>query len=423
MKKFILLLVICLLFMTGCNNPKREFQVKGIIEENPNDIVGIHYPVTGITNLDKKIEEYVFDTKKSFDKQVPKELSLKLPSELNIDYEYWKVGDNYHNIVLTTFVSSPNLAHPISEVKTFVYDSNQNKFLTISDVANLNFASIKKELLNTYKDCILIESLEARFSEIKDLKFTFKEGAIIFYFNPYEISSSSCGIIKYEFPYSDFKVPITLKEHTTKTFEYHPTMKKLSMEKPTIALTFDDGPSKYTKEIVELLEKYEANATFFVLGNKVKNYNETLQFVLEHGNELGNHSYNHKQLTRLSLNELKEQVEKTNSIVKDTLNYDIRLLRPTYGAVNNKLRKNLDMEIVLWNVDTLDWKLKNSKAIAKRALHDIKDGKIVLMHDIYKSTLEALKLILPELKKQGYQIVTVSELKEIQSLRNEAKSR
>ena len=77
------------------------------------------------------------------------------------------------------------------------------------------------------------------------------------------------------------------------------------------------------------------------------------------------------------------------------------------------------MEIVLWNVDTEDWKFRNSKTIYEKALHDIKDGKIILMHDIYKSTLDALKLILPELKKQGYQIVTVSELKEIQAKRNE----
>lgn len=422
MQKIVLLLIICLL-LTGCKNKTREFQVKGIIEENHNDIVGIHYPITGIKILDKQIEQYIFNTKKTFDKQVPKELSLKLPSELNIDYEYWKVGDNYHNIVLTTFINSPNLAHPISEVKTFVYDSLKNKFLVLSDIAHLNVSIIKRGLLDKYKDCIFIEKLEAVFSQMEGLKFTFTKDAITLYFNPYEIASSSCGIIKYEFPYSDFKIPIELKENTTKTFEYHPTIKKLSIERPTIALTFDDGPSKYTKEIVKLLEKYETNATFFVLGNKVKNYNETLQFVLEHGNEIGNHSYNHKQLTRLSLNELKEQVEKTNNIVKDTLNYDIRLLRPTYGAINDTLKNNINMEIVLWNVDTLDWKLKNSKVIAKKALSDIKDGKIVLMHDIYKSTLGALKIILPELHKQGYQIVTVSELKEIQKLRNEAKNR
>ena len=109
----------------------------------------------------------------------------------------------------------------------------------------------------------------------------------------------------------------------------------------------------------------------------------------------------------------------TNEVVKKTLGYDIRLFRPTYGATSNSLKSNINMEIVLWNVDTEDWKLRNSKKIYEKALHDIKDGKIILMHDIYKSTLESLKLLLPELKKQGYQIVTVSELKEIQAKRNE----
>lgn len=422
MKKQVLLLLIVFLF-TGCNSKKREFQVKGIIEENQNDVVGIHYPLTGIKNLDQEIEQYIFDTKKSFQKQIPKKISLKLSSELNIDYEYWCIGNRYHNIVLTTFINSPSLAHPVSEIKTFVYDSHAEQFLTLPQIADMNEATIKTNLLKQHQDCIITNLLDSILSNSQNLKFTFQNDSITLYFSPYEIATGSCGIITYQIPYSNFKIPIELKETTKKTFEYHPTIKKLATKKPTIALTFDDGPSKYTKEIVELLERYNANATFFVLGNKVKNYNETLQSVLSHGNEIGNHSYNHKQLTRLSKYELKKQVEMTNKLVKDTLNYDIHLLRPTYGAVTDKLRNEIDMEIVLWNVDTLDWKLKNGKAISKKALKDIKDGKVVLMHDIYKSTLEALKIILPELQKQGYQIVTVSELKEIQKLRDEAKSR
>ena len=111
----------------------------------------------------------------------------------------------------------------------------------------------------------------------------------------------------------------------------------------------------------------------------------------------------------------------TNQVVKDTLNYDIKLLRPTYGSITKNLQKKIEMDIILWNVDTYDWKLRNAKKIADKTLTDIKDGKVVLMHDIYETTYESLKIILPELEKQGYQIVTVSELKEIERLRNESK--
>lgn len=424
MKKKLLLLCFIILFLNGCSKKKEELIIEGFIEEKQNAIIGIHYPQIGIKTLDQQIEQYVFDIKQEFESQISTSLSLN-SSELNIDYEYWKVGNRYHNITLTTFINSNTLAHPMHEIKTFVYDSNTNQFLTLDDIISINLVNIKTELLKKHKDCILIDALENTVTDFnkKQIKFTFTEQSITLYFDPYEIATGACGFIKYEIVSPTFKIEIPTQEKIENTFEYHPSKKKLSITKPTIALTFDDGPSQYTKEIVELLNKYNANATFFILGNKINNYQETLKFLLQNGNELGNHSYNHKQLTKLSEQELKQQIESTNKIVKETLNYDIHLLRPTYGAITNQLKNNIDMEIVLWNVDTKDWKLRNSKMIAKKALGDIKDGKIVLMHDIYKTTLQALKLILPELEKQGYQIVTVSELKEIQKLRNEKQNR
>ncbi|HJF40970.1 MAG TPA: polysaccharide deacetylase, partial [[Clostridium] spiroforme] len=94
-----------------------------------------------------------------------------------------------------------------------------------------------------------------------------------------------------------------------------------------------------------------------------------------------------------------------------------KVLRPTYGSVNDTIRKNTNLDIVLWNVDTLDWKIKDPKQIANRVIGKVEDGDIVLMHDTHKRTVEALKIILPELKKEGFQFVTVSELKEAQLLR------
>lgn len=424
MKKKLLLLCLIILFLNGCSKKKEELIIKGFIEEKQNASIGIHYPQTGIKTLDQQIKQYVFDIKQEFETQISESLTLN-SSELNIDYEYWKVGNRYHNITLTTFINSNTLAHPMHEIKTFVYDSNTNQFLTLDDITNINLANIKTELLKKHKDCILIDALENTVTNFNknQIKFTFTDQSITLYFNPYEIATGSCGFIKYEVISPLFKIEIPNQQKIEKTFEYHPSKKKLSITKPTIALTFDDGPSQYTKEIVELLNKYNANATFFILGNKVNNYQETLKFLLQNGNELGNHSYNHKQLTKLSEQELKQQIESTNKIVKDTLNYDIHFLRPTYGAITNQLKKHIDMEVILWNVDTKDWKLRNSKAIAKKALSDIKDGNIVLMHDIYKTTLQALKIILPELEKQGYQIVTVSELKGIQKLKNEKQNR
>lgn len=423
MKK-ILLLIPLFILIVGCTHPTTNPAIESIIEEQSNQIIGIHYPVTGIQKLDQTIEKYVKNIQTEFKQKHSSKLTLKDPAELNIDYEYWIIGKQYYNIVLTTFVTSPSMAHPIHEIKTFVYDADQQIFLNLDHIITPNWGNLKKILIENHKSCIFPQQLDLILNNdnVNNIKFTFTNHSITLYFNPYEIANGSCGIIKQEIPYSNFSIPIIEEETTQNTFEYQYKERNLSITKPTIALTFDDGPSKYTNDIIELLHEYDANATFFILGNKVEIYQDTLRKSLQYGNELGNHSYNHKSLTKLSLEELKEQIDTTNEIVKKTLDYEIRFLRPTYGAINQKLRKETNMEIVLWNVDTQDWKLRNSKKIAEKALHDIKDGKTILMHDIYKSTFESLKIILPELKKQGYQIVTVSELKEIQKLRNETKN-
>ena len=158
-------------------------------------------------------------------------------------------------------------------------------------------------------------------------------------------------------------------------------------------------------------------ATFFVLGNKVEDYQEVLKKSVSYHNELGNHSYNHKWLSRLPINSLKEQIEKTQQILQETLSYQPKYLRPTYGSVNDRIRKNTDLKIILWTVDTKDWKIKNVDRIIEKATTNIEDGDIILMHDIFERSSQALEKIIPILKEQGFQFVTISELEEVKKIR------
>lgn len=178
-----------------------------------------------------------------------------------------------------------------------------------------------------------------------------------------------------------------------------------------VAITFDDGPSDYTEELIEYLNFEKCKATFFILGNKVKLYSDVLNKSIRYGNEIGNHSYNHKLLTKLTDDELKEQIFKTQNVIKDTLNYKPKLLRPTYGAINNNIKNISGLDIVLWNVDTMDWKYKNSNTIVNRAVKSLKDKDIILLHDTHKRTIEAIKKIVPIIKERGFKCATVSELK------------
>ena len=171
-----------------------------------------------------------------------------------------------------------------------------------------------------------------------------------------------------------------------------------------------------------VLNKYDIKATFFVLGNKVEIYQDVLKESLKNGNEIGNHSYSHKWLIKLNKNELEKQIYKTQEIIKKTTGYTPTLLRPTYGSVNNNIKKLTDFKITLWNVDTLDWKYKSVNRIVNRAVKNPKDGNIILMHDIHERTVKAVEKIIPMLKEDGYDLVTVSELRDIQVLRDKMKT-
>lgn len=191
----------------------------------------------------------------------------------------------------------------------------------------------------------------------------------------------------------------------------------LDIKKNTVALTFDDGPSDYTKEIIDILDEYNVHATFFVIGNKVLIYKETIMNIVAKGNEIGNHTYSHPWLTHLSVNETILEIDKTNDLIFDITGITPTLFRPSYGDINIKVKESIGMNIIMWTNDSNDWKYKSSKSIANRVIKSISDGDVILMHDTYKRSFEALKIIIPKLLEMDYQIVTVSQLQEIKALR------
>ncbi|MCI8365733.1 MAG: polysaccharide deacetylase family protein [Eubacterium sp.] len=186
------------------------------------------------------------------------------------------------------------------------------------------------------------------------------------------------------------------------------------MRDKAVALTFDDGPSRANDgKILETLQKYGAHATFFVLGDRARVDGDILQMYLAAGCEIGSHSWNHPQLSKMKWDKVEKQLSKTNKTVsKQTGGYQIRLLRPPYGSISNTMRKKLDMPMILWSLDTLDWKTRNTKKIFKEVRKDVKDGDIILMHDIYSTTADAVEKVVPWLQDKGYDILTVSELME-----------
>lgn len=427
MKKYILLLIFCLA-LTGCTkNKMNSNQIHTIIEEEKNILIGINYPVTGQKKIDqiiKKDVEIIYNNFKSDYEQFD---HLKEQSELNIDYTYEKINNRYINITLHIFINSSTLANPINYMKSYVFDQQQNKLLTLQDIiAKESFPQfvtiLKTELIKKYKNCILLDELKATITTKYPYPFfTFDNENLTIYFNPTEITAYYCDIIDIIIPLKSLKLNISIEPEieteTTITIPKYPRV--IDPENKVVALTFDDGPTKYTKEILEILKENDACATFFVIGNKVEIYKETMQQMIFYGNEIGNHSYNHKWLTKLTEKDLKEQINQTQNVIHSVTGFTPTLIRPTYGSISSKLKKQIPLEIVMWTVDTSDWKYKSVDRIVKEATKKTKDLDIILMHDTHQRTVEALKKIIPELKKQGFKFVTVSELDEIKLLRKQ----
>lgn len=178
-----------------------------------------------------------------------------------------------------------------------------------------------------------------------------------------------------------------------------------------VALTFDDGPhAKVTQQILKTLKKYNAKATFFVVGNKVEKNPTILKEIFNAGHEIGNHTYNHSKLTTLTDKDVKTQIQSTNALVKSVTGYDTTVFRPPYGSYNKKITDQLNVPNVLWTIDTLDWKHHDPKKTVQIINTNVKNGSIILMHDIHQTTADALDSVLSSLQKKGYQFVTVSEL-------------
>lgn len=191
-----------------------------------------------------------------------------------------------------------------------------------------------------------------------------------------------------------------------------PVLGELSDEEhPKIALTFDDGPHPvYTKELLDGLKKRKVLATFFLIGNNIEGNEEIVKRMAKEGHLIGSHTYNHVQLNKLSESKAKEEVLKGCNKIYETTGVYTSFVRPPFGAWKKNLDFCVTMIPVSWNVDSLDWKLQNTEKIVKRVVKDVEEGDIILMHDIFKTSVDAAFEIVDILKEEGYEFVTVDEL-------------
>ncbi|MFJ2620001.1 polysaccharide deacetylase family protein [Glutamicibacter sp. NPDC087344] len=177
-----------------------------------------------------------------------------------------------------------------------------------------------------------------------------------------------------------------------------------------VALTFDDGPGRYTETLLDSLAAADVPATFYLLGQNAGKYPHALRRMVLEGHQLGSHTQDHASLTTLSRSQITHEIDEAASIIKDVSGVYPGTVRPPYGAHNAEVDSLIDAPLVLWDVDTLDWQHRDSAKVASIAMSQVRDGSIILMHDIHQSTVKAVPELIKQLKAKGYTPVTVDEL-------------
>ncbi|ENY8713942.1 polysaccharide deacetylase family protein [Clostridioides difficile] len=190
-----------------------------------------------------------------------------------------------------------------------------------------------------------------------------------------------------------------------------------SREKKLIAITFDDGPHpKETSQVLDVLKKYNVKATFFIAGKHAKWYKEPLVRASKEGHEIGNHTFNHPDISNLSSSQIEEEIVKCEDILKEVTGKKPTLFRPPFGSYREKelieIAKKHDYKVVLWTgVDVKDWKNPGANSIADKIINKVQNGDIILLHDYATNdTVEALDMFIPKMIEKGFKFVTVSEL-------------
>lgn len=186
---------------------------------------------------------------------------------------------------------------------------------------------------------------------------------------------------------------------------------RLETDSPLIALTFDDGPRRSTTgALLDGLAQRGVKATFFLVGEMVPGSEDLILRMEEEGHQIGTHSYDHVYLTGLSSADFARQVDRTEDLLTELLGHGGFVLRPPYGRIDAGVERRAHSALILWSIDPEDWDDKNTDRIVEHIVSRARDGDIILLHDIYSTSVEAALRVVDELHSQGFLFVTVEEL-------------
>ena len=296
-------------------------------------------------------------------------------------------------------------------VKTYFIDEDTGEELSIEDLIKEgkleDFKNKELELLNLkYPEFIVQGIIDGNGNKV----YLVKENEMIIYYYDYtylyDVEEEITLKINYNeiHDYLDFTHLLDSEYTNEDGYQY-------SKDKKVVAITFDDGPSsKYNAKFLDVLARNKAHATFFMVGTMMQTCQKCVLDTYQSGNEVASHTYNHLNMKTSSIEDVNASIKKTDDLFYQITNDHIEYVRPPYGAYNKTTLENVDYPLILWNLDTEDWRYRDVDHTVNYVMENVSDGSIILMHELYETSLQALEILLPKLYAEGYQVVSVGEL-------------
>ena len=297
------------------------------------------------------------------------------------------------------------------KVKSYIVDTITGAELSIKDIIKEDkydeFLAKEEELLRLkYPEFIVNGIINGEGTKV----YVIKENVMVVYYYDYV----------YDYPYTE-SVNLTINYNEVHDYldftheldaEYqNENGYNYSADKKTVALTFDDGPSsKYNAQFLDVLARNKSHATFFMVGTMMNNCQKCVLDTYNSGNEVGSHTYNHMNIKKNNALDVNDNLKQVDDLFYKITNDHIKYVRPPYGSYSKENLENINNPLILWNIDTEDWSHHDVDYIVNSVMENVQDGSIILMHELYETSLQALEVLLPRLYAEGYQVVSVSEL-------------
>lgn len=408
------------------------------------DLVVAQYPGTPNKKISADIANFAQKKIDEFVKEADSRANLaQWKDEMHLTFSTFGLAPNLLSVKFNLNEYFSDNSNPVIDIITQTYDLNTGKELALADLFDKDLDYMGR-LTDLVENSLMNDPEVTDKSKIDDVlladkfqRFTFDHDSLTFYFPAGELSDAPR---KVDIPYGqieDLLSPLMkqhLDEATNQANKSSNIDDVLPIPVPTIvptptpsdsgkitpipdsctnpvALTFDDGPSKtWTPAKLDVLKEKGVVATFFMIGNQVIAYPDIVKRIYTDGHELGNHTWDHAQLTRLDGPAIKDELAKTEAAIKNAAGQNAPVFRPPYGSYNSTVEQVSPLPIILWSVDPDDWRDRDTGIVTDRVVSATKKGDIVLMHDIYGTTEDAVPLIIDQLRAKGLCFVTVSQL-------------